>query len=279
MPNNLTLALGTLPATPLQVATGYAAFANGGYKVEPYFIQRIENSQGEIVWQSAPREVCSDCDAPAALATPATADGSAGTPANPMPAAAGAGAAVPASSPPGLTPAPPHAQWLAPLIPAGRRAPRIITAANAWLMDDLMGDVIRRGTGRRALVLGRSDISGKTGTTNESHDTWFNGFNPNLEATVWVGFDQERPLGEGEEGSSVAVPIWVRLMREGLRGLPDVPRPQPDGIVTARVDAHTGLIAPPGDTDTVDEFFFADKLPAAGNATNTPGNNGAEPLF
>ncbi len=99
-----------------------------------------------------------------------------------------------------------------------------------------MGDVIKRGTGVRARVVGREDISGKTGTTNESRDTWFNGFNPDLEATVWVGYDQEQSLGEGEEGSSVAVPIWVRLMREALRGVPDVPRPMPPGLVSARVD-------------------------------------------
>jgi len=141
-----------------------------------------------------------------------------------------------------LTLAPPPAERLVPLVSAERRAPQIITAANAWLMDDLMADVIKRGTGRRALVLGRSDISGKTGTTNESHDTWFNGFNPNLEATVWVGFDQERPLGEGEEGSSVAVPIWVRLMREALRGVPDVGASMPSGVVSARINATSGLL-------------------------------------
>jgi penicillin-binding protein 1A len=162
---------------------------------------------------------------------------------------------------------------------AVRRAPQIITPANAWLMDDLMADVIKRGTGRRALALGRSDISGKTGTTNESHDTWFNGFNPNLEATVWVGFDQERPLGGGEEGSSVAVPIWVRLMREALRGVPDVPRPMPPGLVSARINPTTGLLAAPGDSEAVDEFFFTDRLPAAVSGPGVPANSGSEPLF
>jgi penicillin-binding protein 1A len=165
------------------------------------------------------------------------------------------------------------------MLATARRAPRIITAANAWLMDNIMADVIKRGTGVRARVLGREDISGKTGTTNESHDTWFNGFNPNLEATVWVGYDQEQSLGEGEEGSSVAVPIWVRLMREGLRGVPDVPRPMPPGLVTARVDASTGQLAPPGDSAAVSEFFFTDKLPAAATGPANPANTGTEPLF
>ena len=292
MPDNLTLALGTLTATPLQVATGYAAFANGGYKIDPYFIERIENANGETVWQAAPREVCEPCDngiPPAALAA-ATGTAPGTTPrANTAPAAAADSSPSPAALPlqaaasaPASTlvdPAPPSTQRLPPMIAPARRAPRIITAANAWLMDNIMGDVIKRGTGRRALVLGRGDISGKTGTTNEDRNTWFNGFNQGLEATVWVGFDQERPLGEGEEGASVAVPIWVRLMREGLRAVPDMPRPQPPGLVSARIDARTGLLAPPGDNDTVDEFFFADKLPAAGNAGNVVTDGSGETLF
>ena len=142
-----------------------------------------------------------------------------------------------------------------------------------------MGDVIKRGTGVRARVLGREDISGKTGTTNESHDTWFNGFNPDLEATVWVGYDQEQSLGEGEEGSSVAVPIWVRLMREGLRGVPDVPRPMPPGLVTARIDANSGQLAPASDAAGLSEYFFTDKLPPAATGPANPNNNATEPLF
>jgi penicillin-binding protein 1A len=269
MPNNLTLALGTLSATPLEVATGYATFANGGYKVSPYFIERIENNQGVTVWRATPKEVCDGCGP--------------GDENEPAPAADAPDAPEAAAPPPRaskvMTLAPPPAEQLPPLLDTARRAPRIITAANAWLMDNIMGDVIKRGTGVRARVLGREDISGKTGTTNESHDTWFNGFNPSLEATVWVGYDQEQSLGEGEEGSSVAVPIWVRLMREGLRGVPDVPRPMPPGLVTARVDASTGQLAPPGDSAAVSEFFFTDKLPAAATGPANPANTGTEPLF
>ena len=107
-----------------------------------------------------------------------------------------------------------------------------------------MADVIKRGTGIRAgLALHRSDISGKTGTTNEASDTWFNGFNRNIVATVWVGFDQERPLGEGEEGSRTAVPIWVDFMREALRGQPDRRGRCPPGLVTARISPKTGALA------------------------------------
>ncbi len=276
MPNNLTLALGTLTATPLQVATGYAAFANGGYKIEPYFIERIENAAGETVWHAEPAVACTACEAAEAELRPDAASPGGTVAAGVTPLSA-APVGVPVNS--RLTMAPPLAERLAPMLPAARRAMRIITAANAWLMDDLMADVIKRGTGRRALVLGRNDLGGKTGTTNESRNTWFNGFNQNLEATVWVGFDQERPLGEGEEGSSVAVPIWVRLMREGLRAVPDVPRAVPPGLVSARVDALSGLLAPVGDSNTVFEYFFADKLPAVGNAANNPDNGSGEPLF
>jgi penicillin-binding protein 1A len=126
----------------------------------------------------------------------------------------------------------------------------------------MMADVIRRGTGRRALALGRNDLSGKTGTTNEARDTWFNGFNQNLVATVWVGFDQERPLGEGEDGARTAVPIWVHFMREALRTVPDRPRQRPAGLVQLAVSARTGLPAAPGDPDTLLESFLASQLPA-----------------
>ena len=270
MPDNLTLALGTLPATPLDVATGYAAFANGGYKITPYFIERIENGQGQTVWRAAPTVVCNGCGPGDEADVPMAAGADVGGP--------------PADTPPPraskvLTLAPPAADQLPPLLGNARRAPRIISAANAWLMDNIMGDVIRRGTGVRARVLGREDLSGKTGTTNDSHDTWFNGFNPALEATVWVGFDQEQSLGVGEEGSSVAVPIWVRLMREALRGVPDAPRPVPPGLVTARINPQTGLLALPNDASALSEYFFTDKVPTASAAPGNPGAAGGEPLF
>ena len=297
MPDNLTLALGTLSATPLEVATGYATFANGGYKVDPYFIERIENGKGETVWHAEPKIACDACGAHAADARSvdaAMSTGETATDASATTSSATSLAAAAVTVTPGsplrnaapkrnstlLTLAPPLSERLSPLLSNARQAPRVISAANAWLMDNIMGDVIRRGTGVRARVLGREDISGKTGTTNGSHDTWFNGFNPNLVATVWAGYDQEQSLGEGEEGSSVAVPIWVRLMREGLRAVPDVARPIPAGITSARVNSQTGQLAQAGDSATLSEYFLWGKLPSATPATNTPGNTpGAEPLF
>jgi penicillin-binding protein 1A len=146
-------------------------------------------------------------------------------------------------------------------------------------MTDLMRDVIRKGTGRRALALKRDDIAGKTGTTNDRRDTWFSGFNADIVATAWVGFDQERSLGANEEGGHTALPIWVYFMGEALAGKPEHRLPQPEGIVTARISPTTGAIARPNDPDALFEFFLEGRLPGAGGlagdgagaATGKPG--------
>jgi penicillin-binding protein 1A len=264
MPHDLTLALGTLEATPLDVAAGYAVFANGGYKVSPYFIDRIEDAGGKVVWRASPRMACSQCDEGD---TPTT------TPAQPLRVSdKGSG-----SSGGAIT----HGQP-APL-PESEAAPRVISAQNAYVMTDMMADVIKRGTGRRALALGRSDIAGKTGTTNEAKDTWFNGFTRNLVATVWVGFDQERSLGEAEEGARTALPIWIQFMREALQGVPEQRRSMPDGIVTLRISAATGTLVSAENPEGIPEFFMVNHLPSAeqaGNLTQGPeGQASSEPIF
>ena len=270
MPKDMTIALGSLPATPLQMVSGYAVFANGGYRVDSYFVERIENAVGQTVFQANPKVVCEQCEGEAARndAAPANATGTPGTPGTP--------------GDPDRKPA----NALPPLVNPAQLAPRVISPQNDWLMDDMMADVIKRGTGIRAgLALRRNDISGKTGTTNEARDTWFNGFNHSIVATVWVGFDQERPLGEGEEGSRTAVPIWVYFMREALRGQPDRLRPLPPGLVTARISPKTGALAAANDSDAIYETFMEERMPTAGNASNTipgssPQNAGSsEPLF
>jgi penicillin-binding protein 1A len=250
MPHDLTLALGTLDATPLDVAAGYAVFANGGYRVGPYFIDRIEEASGRVVWRAAPRMVCAQCD-----------EGEAQSPGT---------EALRVSDPARGEPAP---------LPAAEAAPRVISAQNAYLMSDMMSDVIKRGTGRRALVLGRSDIAGKTGTTNEARDTWFNGFTRNLVATVWVGFDQERPLGESEEGARTALPIWIQFMREALRGVPEQHRTMPDGLVTLRISPETGTLVSAENPDGVPEIFMANHLPDSGSMAQTPEQASSEPIF
>jgi penicillin-binding protein 1A len=250
LPTNLTLALGTVQVTPLELAAGYAIFANGGFRVQPYFIDRIENAAGQVVWRAAPRIACDACTQPVSLSdlTP-SAD-----------AAAALRNADSLRGGPGF-------------LPPARLAERVISPQNDYLMTDMMMDVIKRGTGRRALALGRADLAGKTGTTNEAKDTWFNGFTRDLVVTVWVGYDQERPLGESEEGAKTALPIWMHFMREALRGVPERRRPMPDGLIQLRVSPDTGMLASAENRDAIAETFMVDHLPTG----STPGEEGSSP--
>jgi penicillin-binding protein 1A len=245
MPHDLTLALGTLAATPLDVAAGYAVFANGGYKVSPYFIDRIEDATGRVVWRATPSMACEPCDEEESQPQPA-----------------GQGRTLRVSEPVrgATTQGEP-----ASLFPS-EAAPRVISAQNAYLMTDMMSDVIKRGTGRRALALNRTDIAGKTGTTNAAVDTWFNGFTKNLVATVWVGFDQERSLGEAEEGARTALPIWIDFVREALKGVPEQRRAMPDGIVTLRVSPESGMLVSAENPEGIPEMFMVNHLPAANDS-------------
>jgi penicillin-binding protein 1A len=261
LPQNLTLALGTVQATPLEVATGYAVFANGGFRVMPYFVDRIENAAGQVVWQAKPRIACEECERNVDLGDLVLT----GTPEEKLRNADALRG--------GRGPLPPE-----------QLAERVISPQNAWLMTDMMADVIKRGTGVRARALGRNDIAGKTGTTNEAKDTWFNGFTPNLVASVWVGYDQERPLGEREEGSRTALPIWIHFMREALRGVPDKRRPMPEGLVQLRVSSRTGALVGPENPDGYLESFMADHLPAGNEEVGVAqgaegGAQSSEPIF
>jgi penicillin-binding protein 1A len=149
-------------------------------------------------------------------------------------------------------------------LPANARriepADRTISPQVCFIMNDIMKEVITRGTGRRAMALGRSDLRGKTGTTNSSVDTWFNGFNDSIVASVWVGRDDNQPLGAGEEGARTAVPIWVDFMREALRGVPEKTTAMPDGIIEIKINAATGGTKD-ADLDPMFEYFRADSLP------------------
>jgi len=246
LPANLTLALGTLQATPLEVAAGFAVFANGGYRVPPYFIERIEDPRGKVVYEAQPKIVAPGCEPAAPGSIPAD-----------MPAFS-------TDTAQSVLRAGMAMRGGGCLLPPERLAERAISAQNAWLIDSMLADVITRGTGRRALALGRNDLAGKTGTTNDAKDTWFNGFTRDLVTTVWVGFDQERSLGEGEEGSRTAVPIWVHFMREALRGVPQRSRPMPEGLVQVRISPYTGQIASVDDPEAIFETFMADRLPQGG---------------
>lgn len=139
-------------------------------------------------------------------------------------------------------------------------APRVLDERNAFIMRSMLQDVIGRGTGRRALALGRRDIGGKTGTTNEA-DAWFNGFHPGLVGVVWMGFADNRPLGDNETGSSLPLPVWVEFMREALSEVPEAPLIQPDGVVSVRINPNTGAPAAPDDSEAVFEYFFEENSP------------------
>jgi penicillin-binding protein 1A len=265
MPQNLTLALGTLQVTPLEIATGYAVFANGGFRVQPYFVDRIENAQGEVVYHASPRIACEACEHPVDLSQ--------------VPSTGTTEQILQSEDSVRGGPGPLSQEQL---------APRVISQQNDYIMTDMMADVIKHGTGRRALSLNRTDLAGKTGTTNQSKDTWFNGFTPHLVATVWVGFDQERPLGESEEGAKTALPIWIHFMREALKGVPQEKRQMPDGIVTLRVSPKSGALVSAENPDGIAEIFMADHLPAAGDQGSMAaqsaeggqaGQAGGEPIF
>jgi penicillin-binding protein 1A len=149
-----------------------------------------------------------------------------------------------------------------------QHAPRIITPQNRYLMYSMMQDVIRHGTGVRARVLGRKDIAGKTGTTNDQRDAWFNGYNQSIVANVWVGFDNNDKLGRGEVGGRAALPAWIDYMRVMLDGTPDLPPDMPDGMVTVKIDAKTGKPAAPSDPDAILEIFREGNEPQETSTVN-----------
>jgi len=259
LPNDLTLALGTASLSPLQVAIGYSTFANGGFKVSSYYLDRIEDASGKVLQQADPAIACSQCGRATDAPTPRS-----------VAARAARGGALDEAYHDGKT-----------MIPVKNLAPQIISPQIAYLLADMMKDVIRRGTGQRARSLNRDDIAGKTGTSNEAHDTWFNGFNSDVVTTVWVGFDSDRSLGEGEQGGRTAIPAWTYFMHAALEGTPMHGVPIPDGIVSVRISPKTGLLASSEDPSGIMEKFIEGNLPKAelyeGQNPNNP--EGDKPLF
>ena len=263
IPADLTAALGTAQLTPLEMADGFAVFANGGSLVKPHVIDRILAADGSVIEETDAAVACVDC----ATVPPAfTGDPPAYVP------SVGAAGVVRATDVGGSLPAP---------LPE-EVAPRVISEANAWIITDLLRDVIRRGTGQRARALGRGDIAGKTGTTNDGRDAWFSGFNPDLVATAWVGFDQERPLGPDEEGARTALPMWIYFMREALAGVPQHRLPMPDGVVTARITPDPSEFTEEAPAEF--EYFLANHLPPGVSGESTaegeaPPQKYEEPIF
>ena len=264
LPDNLTLALGTGAVSPLQLATSYSTFANGGFRVTSYYIERIEEPSGKVLQQAKPLLACYQC------ARGAKADAAMFQDEDMPPALKAILGADKLHD--GRT-----------TLPGTQLAPQAIRPQVAYLLADMMADVIKRGTGRRALSLNRPDIAGKTGTTNDHLDAWFAGFNGDIVATVWVGFDQEHSLGDGEEGSRVALPTWVYFMHEALDGAPKHAAPMPDGLVTVRISPATGLLASADNPNGIMETFIEGNLPQAesydGSSNDNPMNDGDKPLF
>ncbi|MCC7489812.1 MAG: penicillin-binding protein 1A [Gammaproteobacteria bacterium] len=281
LPHNLSLALGSGGASPWDMAAGYSTFANGGHRVEHYVIDRVFDASGREVLATEPLRACQACDAAQTAAIPAgpqADDGSART-------FAVGGADLPAgraldgngTGRPDEVPAYASVEdmiaratdWRPTVAETPgfyrdlRLAPRIIPADNAFLVYDMMRDVIRRGTGRSARDLGRDDIAGKTGTSNERRDAWFSGFNGALVATAWVGFDKERSLGPREEGGRTALPMWKYFMARALKHTPERPLQQPMDLVLARISPDTGHLAAAGDSSSIFEFFRPADLEAA----------------
>ncbi|WP_409524631.1 penicillin-binding protein 1A [Nitrincola sp. MINF-07-Sa-05] len=232
-PAALSLALGTSDTTPLQMATGFAAFANSGYRIDPYFIDEIHDQEGNVIFEANPFTLCRDnCASEAAI--------------------------------------------LEDLNNASELAERrIMSETTAFLMNDMLLDVIRRGTGRRAQTLSRSDLAGKTGTTNENKDSWFTGYNRDLVATVWVGYDQPESLGRNEFGSTAALPVWIDFISEALKDSPEAGFEPPSGIVRILIDPSTGELAYPGQSNAMMEYYREDTAPSATASTPEQRNSGS----
>jgi len=198
-PAYLTMALGAGSVTPWQMATAYAVFANGGYRVKPNLIAKIVDQNGKVLAETK-------------------------------------------------------------FTKAGQGAPRVIDARNAFIMNSMLKDVVRRGTATRALQLGRNDLAGKTGTTNDHFDAWFAGYNPSQVAIAWIGYDKPRALGGSETGGAAALPIWIKYMATALRGVPEVEPVVPDGIMALRIDPVTGVRAD-NDENGIYEYFYHENPP------------------
>lgn len=224
LPPDLSLALGSNSATPQQMARGFAVFANGGHLIEPHVIDRVEDSSGEVVFEPRFPQPCSGCEEDLRLV-----GGEAGE---------------------------------VNMLDLPPPAPRVIPKDNAWLIGDILSDVIERGTGRGShRYLSRDDLAGKTGTTNDLRDSWFVGYSPDMVTAAWAGFDGQNTLGAGETGAAVALPIWSMYMSSALEGIEERSTPRPEGLITVRIDPDSGKVTGSDNPEAVFETFREDMLP------------------
>ena len=275
MPLDLSLALGSHAMTPLDIAAGYAVFANGGYEIKPYILDKIIDRDGNVIFQASPDTVCDPCDS----------DRSVGAQTEPS---------IDMQLEELLNNLAQESQidseqdsWEAIALALQNTdntevtpAVQVIDKQSAFLIDSMLKDVILRGTGVKAKVLERNDLAGKTGTTNGPRDAWFSGYSPHLVTTTWVGYDDNSMLGRNEYGGSAALPIWIEFMRGALAGKPEIIQPQPNGIVMVKIDAKTGeRIAP--HQQGIFEFFKQSNVPELPDSGNQvpAGNPLPEDLF
>lgn len=256
LPRNLSLALGSGTVTPMELVTGYAVIANGGFRVTPFIVKKITDDAGNTVYESIPDTVCVECEAQDAM-----------------------------TSGEGLS-----SQTVSAIERPEKIAARVVSAQNIFLTTSMMKDVVRRGTGKQAMQLRRNDLAGKTGTTNDQRDTWFAGFNADVVTVVWLGFDNSQPLGDGESGARAALPTWIGYMEKALEGQAEHDMDQPAGIVSVKIDPLTGRLAGADNRAAIFELFRADNLPKATSddpfasvpnegSVSSPGGGDAEQLF
>jgi penicillin-binding protein 1A len=247
LPHSLSLALGSGDLSPWEMATAYCVLANGGYQVEPYFIEKITDDNDKLIFEANPLIVCAECieqDKPELNSI--TADN----------------ASLMTDTETDVAEVMNDTRDQTEHDKDIRYAPRVVDPDNIWIMNSITRDVIRRGTGTRALILNRKDIGGKTGTTNDQKDAWFFGYNPSIVAVSWVGFDDFRELGRIEVGGRAALPMWIDYMRVVLPELPELPITQPPGLITARIDPKTGKLANPDNPNATFEVFRARNAPS-----------------
>ena len=274
LPNSTQLAIGggTMTVTPLQMATAYSIFANGGYAIEPHLIKRVINFDDEVIFEPQYPKVCRTCEESSSTAKTPVEEGQTEQPS--------ASTSEEEEINPIADDVDPIHQETQPeqdldSPPSDLIAQRVVEERNVFLMNSMLRDVVNRGTGRRALQLNRPDLAGKTGTTDEATDTWFNGFHPSLVASVWVGFDSGESLGQLEFGSTRPLPIWIEFMRVALSETPHESLTQPENVVRVRIDPETGKHVRGDVTNAIWEYFRTENSPVQETLSNRIGTNEA----
>lgn len=243
LPPNLSISLGSPSLTPLDVTRGFAVFANGGFRITPWFIDEVKDRDGNVVFKENPAIACRGCGGSGRAAT------------------TGSGVVDGFNFGPSAPARPPTETAQAPEPPPAdaNLAPRAIDERVAYQLVSMMRDVVTRGTGTAARALAREDVGGKTGSSNDHRDAWFSGFGGNLVTSVWVGRDDNRTLGRGEYGGRAALPIWIDYMRVALKDVPVARNDPPDGMVRVAV-TEGGRLLPTESGGGIIEYVKAEDL-------------------